>query len=364
MKKVLFVLLSVALFVACGGNKYTVSGKIEGLSDGDSVSICDISNGVSLVTLDSTVVKNGKFIFKGETDTCDVCVLVFNIDGEMNTCTFFLEPGKINITYKDNIQKVSGTRTNEGFQKFYDDVASLDDKATDLDSRMQKANQAGESMDSYKDEMDALQDMYKDIVETSIRDNADNPFGFQQMLDSYSMFEPEELDELLKLLEPAFGTHDYMQQLREMTDSQLKTAIGQQYQNFTAADADSNDVSLADCVAANKLVLLDFWASWCGPCRNEIPYMKEAYEKFHSQGFEIVSVSVDENMDEWKKALEEEGMTWPQLHDAQTGEGSPAYMYAVTVIPTSFLIDADGTIIGHNLRGEEYDEVLSDYFGK
>lgn len=363
MKKILFLMLSVALLAACGGNKYSVSGTIEGAADGDTVLICDISNGVSLQAIDSTVVKNGKFSFKGQTDTCDVCILAFNIDGQMNTCTFFLEPGNIKINYSaDQTQTVGGTISNDAFQKFYDEIDKVEQKAMDLDKRMQQATAAGENMESYQDEMDDVQDMYRDVVQKSIRENVDNMFGFNQLLDYYSMFEPTELEELLKAMEPKFSGNQYIVQLKEMVASQLKTAIGQPYQNFSAPDVDGNEHSLAEYVGQNKLVLLDFWASWCEPCRGEIPSMKSAYEKFHSMGFEIVSVSVDDNEEAWKEALEAENMPWPQLYDPNSGEGAPAFLYAITMIPSSFLIDSDGEIIGHNLRGEEYEKVLSDYF--
>lgn len=367
MKKSLIAIIGAAALMACGGNKYTVSGTIEGIADGEYVTINDISNGVSLQPIDSVQVQNGKYKLQGETDTCSICVLSFNLDGDMATCTFFLEPGRIKLNFKNDTQTVGGTRSNDGFQKFYDQVDEMNNKAQDLQERMQKAMTNGEDMGSYQDEMDDIQDNYKEIVANSIRENADNIFGFNQLVDMFSMFEPDELSELIELVKPAYGQHEYIQQLGEMVASQLKTAIGQQYSDVTALCLDGNelrDATLSEYVSQNKLVLLDFWASWCAPCRSEIPYLKEAYEKYHSQGFEIVSISVDEDMNAWKDAMDEEGMTWPQLYDASTGEGSPAYIYAVTAIPASFLIDSEGTIISHNLRGEEYEDVLSDYFGE
>lgn len=361
MKKLLFVLLSVAMLAACGGNTYNVSGRIGGLADGDTVTICDISTG-SLLPIDTAFVSDGKFAFKGTTDTCSVCVLTFTENGMMQTCTFFLEPGRIKINYADQVQNVSGTKVNDAFQKFYDEVAKVEEKAMSLDQRAQQAQTKGESLESYQDEMNDLQDMYKQIVRKSIQDNTDNLFGYNQLLDSYSMFEPEELQELLNAFQTTYGDEEYIQQLSAMVASQLKSAVGQQYMDCVAEDVDANEHNLSEYVADNKLILLDFWASWCAPCRNEIPYMKEAYGKYHSQGFEIVSLSVDEDIDAWKAALEEEGMTWPQLYNSESGEGTPAYLYAVTMIPTSFLIDGDGTIIARNLRGEEYEATLADFF--
>ena len=361
----LLAALSVLLLSACGGNKYTVVGNIEGLSDGETVSLCNIDNGVSLVPFDSVMVKDGKFQFTGETDTCDLCILSFNMNGEMATCTFFLEPGRIKISYKDQMQTIGGTRVNDSFQKFYDEVSEVNEKAMDLENRIQQAGTDG--MDSLRDEMVSLQDMYRNVVVKSIRENCDNEFGVQQMLDSYSMLDVDELDELLSEIEANFPGNGYVVQLREMTDAQLRTADGKPFIDFSAmrlGEEEMDSVNFSEYVSANKVVLLDFWASWCQPCRGQIPYMKEAYEKFHGDGFEIVSVSVDEDLDSWKAALKDEGMSWPQLVDLQMDENSPALKYAVNVIPTSFLIDSDGIIIARNLRDEEYIEVLTDYFGR
>ena len=181
-------------------------------------------------------------------------------------------------------------------------------------------------------------------------ENTGNVFGFQQLLDSYEIYEPDEILGFLDMFEPKFGSNADFSQLKAMMQVQMMTAVGHPYMDFELPLLNKryetpSSVSLSDYIASNKVVLLDFWASWCTPCRNEIPNMKAAYEKFRSKGFEIVSVSVDDERDEWIKAVKDDGMTWPQLLDTNERESSAAYRYSVTAIPSTFLIDSDGTMI-------------------
>lgn len=122
-------------------------------------------------------------------------------------------------------------------------------------------------------------------------------------------------------------------------------------------------LSLSSVIAKNKYVLLDFWASWCGPCMGEVPNLKAAYKKYKSKGFEIVSVSVDDDQDAWKKAISDNGMDWIQLLDSDERESSASLVYGVRSIPSTFLIDSEGTIIERNLRGGELEEKLKELLG-
>jgi thiol-disulfide isomerase/thioredoxin len=154
-----------------------------------------------------------------------------------------------------------------------------------------------------------------------------------------------------------------------MTQAQLATSLGHQYIDFEAQILDKkygfdDKVSLSQYVQGHKVVLLDFWASWCTPCINEIPNIKAAYKKFKSKGFEVVSVSVDDDTDAWIKAVKDNGMNWIQLWNGEEMQNSAAVKYSISAIPSTFLIDADGTIIGRNLRDKELEEALEDYFSR
>lgn len=367
MRKVLFAALCSLLLVACGGNKYKVSGKIDCVQDGDQIYMCSLVAGVSLAPVDSTTVNGGKFVFEGETDTCEICILAFNMDDQGNpeTCTFYLEPGNIKISYKDHVQTVGGTKVNNSYQKFMDEVDEINTLAMDVERRMGESIDAGEDVSSYAGEMMSVENQYKQAITNSIIQNADNEFGVEQLLDTYSMFDPIEVDGLLDALEPAFGHTYYVQELRRMVDVQLRTSVGCAFRDFkvqAAAEKGIAEISLSNIVKQNKLTLLDFWASWCEPCREEIPYLKKAYAEFHDKGFDIMSISVDENLEDWNACLNEMDMPWAQLLDQQPDETTPCGLYGIKTIPSNFMIDAEGTIVAVNLRQEELEAFLLDYF--
>lgn len=369
MKRILFFALSLILLVSCGKDSYKIKGSVEGLEDGAVITL-NVIEFNSLTELDSTVVKGGKFSFKGETDTAQVAVITFNVDGRMGGAEFFLERGttEIIIDAENGEQRLGGTPNNDAFQKFFDDTQSLNDEADELEDKIRITLAAqGDCSDLYS-QMDDLQDRFKTLLVKSIEDNADMLYGYQQLIENYSLYEPDEVMALLEKLAPTFGTDIVFLQLTAMINAQLKTSLGHPYIDFEASFLDKkgtydSKVKLSDYISKNKVVLLDFWASWCTPCMNEVPNLKSAYKNFKSKGFEIVSVSVDEDTEEWRKAIKENGMNWVHLWNGlEDLEASPAVDYSVSAIPCTFLIDADGTIIGRNLRGEELENALEDYF--
>ena len=371
MKKLFLLIAASVLLVACGGkDAYTVKGSIEGVEDGTLIVLSTLKYG-SLTDIDSVAVKNGKFSFKGETDTAHVAVVTFELDGNVGGCEFFLESGNIdlNISVADASQHIGGTPNNDAFQLFYDETQSLSDEADELEDkiRITLASQ-GDCTDLYR-QMGELQDRFKEMLIQSIMDNAGMLYSYQQLMENYTLFEPEEVVPMLEKLAPTFGGDMMFGQLTSIINTQLSTSLGHPYLDFEAPLLDkkyaySTKASLSDYVKKNKVVLLDFWASWCTPCMNEVPNLKAAYKKFKSKGFEIVSVSVDDSTEDWIKAVKDNGMNWVQLWNGEEDDmlTSAAYQYSVSAIPCTFLIDSDGTIIGRNLRDDELEAALEDYF--
>lgn len=368
MKKIIYFVLFALLLSACNDKGYSVSGTINGIEDGSMVILNSIDGG-QLVPLDSVAVKKGKFKFKGDTDTCRVSLLTFYLNGEMHRCTFFIESGNITVDYTDGVQKLSGSKTNNAYQEFYDQTDKLNQEAMILEGKMSKVDPKSNEMTLLQVELSNLQDSYLILISQSIENNCDNAFGFEQLLDSYDVFEPEQVAGFLEKMAKNFSNNLNYIDLKNMIDAQLRTTAGNQYLDFTApillnVNNTDSSVKLSDYVGKNKIILLDFWASWCSPCRKEIPNLKDIYEKYKGNSFEIISVSVDEDSDAWKQAVLEEGMTWPQLIDPQNNSESPSRLYYINTIPSTFLIDNDGTILARNLRGEEIEAALVDFFNK
>lgn len=146
-------------------------------------------------------------------------------------------------------------------------------------------------------------------------------------------------------------------------DSLLRELVyGMKFTELEMNDLEGKPVKLSQWAGKGNCVLIDFWASWCGPCRQEMPNVVANYKKYHDKGFEIVGVSFDSNGDAWKKAVSELGMTWPQMSDLKGWESAGAKAYGITSIPASVLLDAEGKIIGMNLRGEALGEKLAEIY--
>jgi peroxiredoxin len=141
-------------------------------------------------------------------------------------------------------------------------------------------------------------------------------------------------------------------------------AVGQKAPDFTLNDAEGKPVALYSKIGS-KLLLIDFWAAWCRPCRQENPNVVKVYGEFHKKGFDVVGVSLDHEKDAWIKAISDDKLTWTHLSDLQFWNNAAAKLYAVNSIPANFLLDETGKIIGKNLRGKDlYDKVNEVLGGK
>lgn len=370
MKKTLAALFVATTLVACGNGSYTIKGTFEGVPDSTLVTL-NVVESDAISTIDSAMIFGGKFTFKGQADTSRLAWVAYETADDEGACQLFLEGGKITITYDaaTGEQSTVGTPNNDAFQKFYAATGILNDKAMELEDKLRiTAATEGDGHDIVA-ELNSLQDEYRTLVANSIMDNPTLEFGYEQLFQSYDMFEPEELAEFIEALTPKFGYQAELMELSQMVSMEMLTATGAPYLDFECTILDQKTQSseskatLSSFVSNNKLTMLDFWATWCTPCMNELPYLKAAYEKYASKGFEIVSVSVDEEIADWKNTVKEQGMTWPQMWNGIDDiQNSPASLYTISAIPSTFLIDADGTIIGRNLRGEELDKALADFF--
>ena len=371
MKRILFIALSFAaiLLSSCGGkDSYKIKGSIAGVENGATI-ILNALDYDGLVPLDSTKLKNGKFVLTGKTDTAQVAVLTFEMGEQFGGCQFFLERGTTDITLNvdEGYQYISGTPNNDAYQKFLDDTTPFEDEADEIEDRIRITLASGGDASEFYRQMGDLQDRFTALLAQSIKENANKLYGYQQLMDNYSLYEPEEVMEMLQVLAPTFGQDLMFNQLTAMINEQLATSLGHPYLDFEAQILDkkysfTGTAKFSDYVSKNKVTLLDFWASWCSPCINEIPNLKAAYDKFKSKGFEIVSVSVDDDTDDWIKAVKDNKMNWVQLWNGEDMENSAAVKYSISAIPSTYLIDSDGTIIGRNLRDKELEEALADFF--
>ena len=198
-----------------------------------------------------------------------------------------------------------------------------------------------------------LEEQYDKVIKEGVKKNITNPVGVFLFKQTFYNNSTDENEALLQQIPANFQNDETIVRIKEMTDKQKKTAVGTQFVDFEMQTPEGKAVKLSDYVGKGKVVLVDFWASWCGPCRREMPNLVETYAKYKGKNFEIVGVSLDQDGAAWKEAIKKMNMTWPQMSDLKFWQSEGAQLYAVNSIPHTVLIDGSGKIIARGLHGEE-----------
>ena len=215
-----------------------------------------------------------------------------------------------------------------------------------------------EETNKLADEIEAkMTDLSKKLYE----ENKDNYLGKEAVMDLFYSLKPEELEAMISGLAPEVAADEDIKKVSESLAAQKATAEGAKFTDFEVEQPDGTKAKLSDYVGQGKYMLVDFWASWCGPCRAEIPNIKDVYEKYHGEDFDVLSVAVWDKVEDTQKALEEEQLPWPQIINAQK---VPTDIYGINGIPHIILFGPDGTILHRELRGKAIDETVGKYIKK
>lgn len=345
MKNLLTAALA-ALLCSCGGANYTITGRYE-LPPGDSVYLLASDNTVlaaGVVNADTTVSLQG-------TVTTPDLVFLANAKRTNHPAWLFLEPGKIRIEKYDPAfgYVVCGTPLNDRKKAFDEAMYAFGDKL--------RKGSPGQSLQAILAEMNAL---YTQTVDA----NLDNVFGawvfnsyeFQNIKDN-----PEKVKARLAQFTPGIQAHPMLKKSQDASQATARSAVGQPYTDFSCKNTAGETIALSSLTGPGRWVLLDFWATWCGPCCREIPYLKEAYAAFSGRGFSIYAVSIDHDAARWQRFLAENDLPWTNVLSPGYGKQSPAAaMYGIRFIPSNFLISPDGVIVARNLPGRQLQSRLEE----
>ena len=351
MKKFFAILAVAAVAASCNSHRTVISGNILGIEDGV---IYLAESGRNGAVVDSTEVKGGKFIFNVDSAP----QLLTLRTAEEGVAAIFTEDGKITVegNLADDSVKAVGTPANEAFNAYNEAMMSINQRyaeAADTAAR------------------EAVYEEYQAFMDATIEQNMSNIFGVFMFIQNKSYeLSAAKMIESLNALNEELKSLPVVTNAIEKATRKMRTepkAEGSEftptYINIEQPNADGTPVSLQSVVEkkGNKYVLLDFWASWCGPCMGEMPFLKEAYAKYHKKGFEIFGVSFDSKAEAWKGAIAKQNMKWVNVSLLQSFNNPAAEEYVVESIPTNFLIDcSNGEIIAKNLRGEAVLEKLAE----
>jgi peroxiredoxin len=365
MKKSIYLFAIVLLMASCSSEKqYVVKGKIEG-SDSITFYLQKREAG-KMVTLDSAVSKKGVFTIKG--GVVDYPQLVQLVAGNTRKRTsFYLENSVIKIEGAlDSLFKaeITGSKTQDEYKSFVDSNKPLSDIYSGIYSEYQKASQSGNTalLAEIEKKADSVQN---EMLRNQKNFVLNNPSSYvtPSILGSISYeMEADELETMIGKLDTTIAALPPVVALKERLVQMKAVAIGQKAPDFTMNDVNGNPVSLSSKTGA-KLLLIDFWAAWCGPCRKENPNVVRVYNEFNKKGFDIFGVSLDQKKEDWVKAIADDKLTWTHVSDLQYWSNSAAKTYAVSAIPANFLLDETGTIIGKNLRGEDLYNKVKEVLG-
>ena len=351
MKKIFMIAMAAATMVGCGNaTKFTITGSLEA-EDGKLVYIAT-EEGRELNYIDSVAVAANTYAFEGTAEAPYSAYLVTKEGEEARpkmVAQLYVEPGNIEVK-----------KLNEEHPTVNAVGTPLNDKKADLFVKqweLQKDENAAE---------DAISKLYYE----NILANADNMIGWDLFGDTYYYYEPQQVIDAIAAM-PA-EQQEKFKSIKESSEQALKVLPGNPYIDITEVGEgeqpktltpDGKVLTLKSVVEnkANKYVLIDFWASWCGPCMREVPHLKAAYDKYHKKGFEIYGVSFDRDREPWLKAIDEKGLNWLHVSAVNYWDNKARHDYAVNSIPANFLVDCStGKIIATQLRGEEVEKKMEE----
>lgn len=376
MRRIVFILMAVVMMSSCKENvdTYVIHAKLSEVKDSTKVYLRYVVE--DSVTIDSTYVNQGAFEFKNTYASPFRATIFVNHDNTAGLSRnvrdyqdVYVEKGIITIEGTDSIKKatVSGTKSNELKKEWADFSEALKNSTQQIYTQyysLSDEEKTEEVRASYRNKFDSLRTEEKLLAQKFSELHYDSFFALDALYRTRIGYDPDanEADSLFKLFSEEVRNSYLGKDLSKKITIWKSTSVGELAPDFTQNDENNNPVKLSDY--QGKYVLIDFWASWCGPCRQENPHVVKAFNEYKDKGFTILGVSLDDKREDWLKAIETDGLTWTQVSDLKGWKNQVAQNYAVSAIPTNYLLDPSGKILAKNLRGEALTETLGKYLDK
>ena len=359
MKKNVLFLLAFALGLTACNNKAKDFKVNVSLTNGNekTVYLQKYVENVPVI-IDSAVIANDQAVLTAPIDNPQV-LYALKIKGKRGSMPFFADNKDVTFVGDMNnpqAVEIMASETQAELDAYNDQLDAFEVQIKELYAVMQQAFSNNDSimMDSLNKVGTALMEQQDNFRDEYIKSHPES-FVTHYILDGVKQEYP--IDQLKELMAGFTTESIYRDHLNDYIAKQERLEVGQPFIDFTLQTKDGENVTLSEKISQNKLTLVDFWASWCGPCRHENPVVKAAYEQFHELGFDVIGVSVDQDEEDWLKAVEEDQLPWTQVRDS---ENKASELYMIYYIPSNFLFDQNGTMVAKGLRGEDLEAKLAE----
>ncbi len=354
MKKIFIAVSAIGLFLAScnSADQYKLTGKIAGMTEGKVYLSKPQDN--KLVKIDSVAIGENGFSFVGKVESAEMYFL--ELEGQRGAIQLFLENSVISVDANlENLReaKVVGSKNQDVMIAFSDSQKTVQEQQQAMYQEYQKAMQAQNktAADSIRGEFDKSEEVNKAANLEFVKVNSNTvAAAFIAQRISVQM-NAKEIEDLFNLLAENAQVSLYGVKIKEKIDTMKKVAIGQPAPDFTINTPEGTPLSLSSF--KGKVVLVDVWASWCGPCRRANPEMVKLYNEVHDRGVEFLGVSLDKDKEAWLKAIKDDNLTWNHVSELTYWDSKVVKAYAINGVPFTLLVDQNGNIAGTKLHGEE-----------
>lgn len=358
MKRSLLPLATAALLAACANHdpeSFSIQCQCP-YADGDTA-LMMLYTPQGFLPMDTALVSGGEFTVQSHIEEPSVVIVRHLGGGEEHMHEFIVQNGlhfRATLRAADEGQPtIEGSSDNQLLVELREWQSEVYRSAGPLDQTFRTTAPGSPEHEAARQQLDSIVTLVKTRALTDIKAHIPSAFSYVTFFMTLDLFSSDEEQEVLDAMSAVAPLTGSAQQLQEQLNALKATAPGQPCIDFEQSTPDGQVVRLSEVVGAHTYTLVDFWASWCRPCRAEMPTVVEAYKRFKGRGLEIVGVSLDQDKARWTATADSLGMTWPQVSDLRGWQNEAAALYCVQSIPSCFLIDSTGTIVAKNLRGDD-----------